>query len=195
MTLSSGCRGASVGPATKSPKGPLGKRPERRETLPQEPAERDRGTAFACALWQRAEEVTVHHAPRPGEPPAVASLPMHRALPSLDRYSLGVMVLAAVLVVGAVAITVDAARQRRRQGRVLPEMRAAVRLLGTADMALSSASRWLRHPSLSEPGAAFADAPAILDADPAGALIAPPPVLWSGINAGPVEIRKGRGTP
>lgn len=125
----------------------------------------------------------------------MASIPVNCALLSLDRHFLAVALLAAVLVAGAVAITVDAARQRRRQDRSLPEIRAAVRVLGTADMALSSASRWLRHPSLSEPGAAFADAPAILDADPAGALIAPPPALWSEINAGPVEIRKGRATP
>jgi hypothetical protein len=122
---------------------------------------------------------------------------MNRAAPSpnANRYLLVVSLLFAALVGGGVAITVDAAQQRSRQRRSLPEVRAAVRLLGTADMALSSASRWLRHPSLSEPGAAFADAPAILDADPAGALIAPPHVLWSGPGVPPVVVRKPRATP
>jgi hypothetical protein len=55
------------------------------------------------------------------------------------------------------------------------EMRRAVtRLLGTPDLALSSSSRWLRHPSQAEPGAAFSDAPAALDPDPGGAAIGPP---------------------
>ncbi len=45
--------------------------------------------------------------------------------------------------------------------------------LGSADLALSSSSRWLRHPSLVEPGAAAADGPAALDVDPAGTWIQP----------------------
>jgi hypothetical protein len=58
---------------------------------------------------------------------------------------------------------------------------ATTRLLGTADLALSSSSRWLRHPSQAEPGAAFADAPASLDPDPGGAAIGPPlPILRAG---------------
>lgn len=92
------------------------------------------------------------------------------------------VLLAIVLVAGGVAITADAERQRARRRQSQSEVRAVVRLLGTADMALSSASRWLRHPSLSEPGAAFADAPAILDADPAGAMIAPPRALLAGAH-------------
>jgi len=79
-----------------------------------------------------------------------------------------------VLALGTAAMLADASSRRAAQGRRAAEVEAAVRLLGTADLALSSASRWLRHPSLSEPGAAFADAPALLDADPAGALIGPP---------------------
>lgn len=90
--------------------------------------------------------------------------------------------LTAGLAVGGLMITLDAAWQRARHHRSEMEIQSVVRLLGTADMALSSASRWLRHPSLSEPGAAFADAPAILDADPAGAMIAPPRALLAGAN-------------
>lgn len=85
-----------------------------------------------------------------------------------------------LLVAGGMGIVWDAARQRAERRQTLPEIHAVARLLGTADMALSSASRWLRHPTLSEPGAAFADAPAILDVDPAGAWIAPPRGVLSG---------------
>jgi hypothetical protein len=68
----------------------------------------------------------------------------------------------------------DARVRRTAQAERASHVQAVVGLLGTADLALSSASRWLRHPSVSEPGAAFADAPAVLDADPAGAAIGPP---------------------
>lgn len=88
------------------------------------------------------------------------------------------------LVAGA-AVAWDAAARRDRSRQSDPEVLATVRLLGTADLALSSASRWLRHPSLSEPGAAFADGVAVLDADPAGALISPPEgVFTNAITAG-----------
>jgi hypothetical protein len=105
----------------------------------------------------------------------------------------GLLVIA--LVAGGVGIALDAARQRVRHRQTEPEIRAVVRLLGTADMALSSASRWLRHPSLSEPGAAFADAPAILDADPAGAFIAPPRTVLAGSLKEPLVRLRGRGAP
>jgi hypothetical protein len=85
-----------------------------------------------------------------------------------------------VLLAAGVGIAFDAERQRLLHRQAQPDVQAVVRWLGTADMALSSASRWLRHPSLSEPGAAFADAPAILDADPAGAMIAPPRAVLTG---------------
>jgi hypothetical protein len=94
--------------------------------------------------------------------------------------------LAFVLLAGVVEVALDATRQRARHRQIEPAIRAVVRLLGTADMALSSASRWLRHPSLSEPGAAFADSPAILDADPAGAMIAPPHAVLAGSLKEPI---------
>jgi hypothetical protein len=86
----------------------------------------------------------------------------------------------------------DAAARRVGQAARAPDVRAVVRLLGTADLALSSASRWLRHPSLTEPGASFADGPAILDNDPAGAAIAPPRAVLAGnpeVSAGPARRR------
>ncbi|MEM6960745.1 MAG: hypothetical protein AAF550_03250 [Myxococcota bacterium] len=65
--------------------------------------------------------------------------------------------------------------------RSLPRRQAAtstVRLLGLPDLALSSTSRWLRHPSLSEPSAPFSDGPATLDQDPAGGVILAPVTLY-----------------
>lgn len=81
---------------------------------------------------------------------------------------------AGLLLAGAVAMLVDAQVRRAEQQARNPEVQSVVRLLGVADLALSSSSRWLRHPSIAEPGAPFADGPAILDNDPAGAAISPP---------------------
>jgi len=98
---------------------------------------------------------------------------------------LGAGVLALTLVAGGAAVALDGARLRVKRLQSQSEIRAIVGLLGTADLALSSASRWLRHPSLTEPGAPFADAPAVLDADPAGAMIAPPRELMAGTRIEP----------
>jgi hypothetical protein len=120
---------------------------------------------------------------------------MNATFPLPRGHLLGPGLLTIALVAGGAGITLDAAWQRARHRQTEPEIRAVVRLLGTADMALSSASRWLRHPSLSEPGAAFADAPAILDADPAGAMIAPPRTVLAGSLQEPVVALKGRAVP
>jgi len=69
------------------------------------------------------------------------------------------------------------------------ERGALVRLAGVPELAVSSSSRWLRHPSLSEPGAPFADAPAMLDTDPAGAAIAPPRALYRRTEHARLEVR------
>lgn len=76
----------------------------------------------------------------------------------------------------------DAATRRAGQAARAPQVRAVVRLVGAADLALSNTSRWLRHPSLTEPGAPFADGPAILDNDPAGAVLAPPRAVLAGVT-------------
>ena len=60
---------------------------------------------------------------------------------------------------------------------------AVARRLPTSDLALSGGARWLRAVSLEEPGAAFADGPALPDPDPAGAAMAPPVELWSATAA------------
>jgi hypothetical protein len=91
------------------------------------------------------------------------------------------------LVLAVVGIIADAARCRAASVQRINQSRMVVRLFGTADMVLSSSSRWLRHPSLSEPGAPFADGPAILDIDPAGAMIGPPLEVLAGGSRGVIE--------
>jgi hypothetical protein len=92
------------------------------------------------------------------------------------RISLGAGFLALVLLVAAPALH---ARARRAGAGPAREIRvAAARVLGMPDLVLSTSSRWLRHPSQSEPGAAFADAPASLDVDPGGAIVGPPLELF-----------------
>jgi hypothetical protein len=70
------------------------------------------------------------------------------------------------------------------------ERAAVVRLVGAPDLAISSSSRWLRHPSLSEPGAAFADGPAVFDPDPAGAALGAPRALYRGTERGGLVARR-----
>ena len=66
---------------------------------------------------------------------------------------------------------------------------AAASALGIADLCLSSDARWLRHPSLSEPGAAFQDLAGGLDAYPAGMVLAPPASAWADCAGGGARIR------
>lgn len=63
------------------------------------------------------------------------------------------------------------------------------RATGLPDLALSSNARWMRHPSQVEPAAALADAPGALDADPAGAWIAPPREVIRAGATGRIERR------
>jgi hypothetical protein len=74
---------------------------------------------------------------------------------------------------------------------------ALARRLPSSDLALSGGARWLRAASLEEPGAAFADGPALPDPDPAGAAMAPPIEEWAGVVTSPVPvvITKRRGVP
>lgn len=84
------------------------------------------------------------------------------------------LVLLAVVGLIVLASISRRAPSREADARRRASREATTRVVGTADLALSSSSRWLRHPSQAEPGAAFADAPASLDPDPAGAAIGPP---------------------
>ena len=78
----------------------------------------------------------------------------------------------AILALALSAIAVDASG--RAHEPAIRSMTAIARTTGLPDLALSSSSRWLRHPSLAEPDAAAWDAPLGLDVDPAGAAIPRP---------------------
>lgn len=85
------------------------------------------------------------------------------------------------------SIVLDASRRRAAREEDSARQDAVVAITGTSDLALSSSARWLRHPSQSEPGAAFSDAPASLDVDPAGAWIGPPRDV---LEIGAIEVRR-----
>ncbi len=98
------------------------------------------------------------------------------------RYAMRVAVallVSPVLVVSGLAF--DARARRADKDVESPSIEALARRLPTSDLALSGGARWLRSVSLEEPGAAFADGPASPDPDPAGAAMAPPIELWSGV--------------
>jgi hypothetical protein len=77
------------------------------------------------------------------------------------------------------AVSVDARRLRAQRRAEQPAIDAVARRLPAPDLALSGGARWLRSPSLEEPGAAFAEGPAMPDEDPAGGVMAPPSAVWS----------------
>jgi hypothetical protein len=77
------------------------------------------------------------------------------------------------------AIAVDASGRRRARDRDRGAILAVVARLPSSDLAFSGSARWLRFPSLAEPGAAFQDGLALPDPDPAGAAIAPPREAWA----------------
>ncbi len=90
------------------------------------------------------------------------------------------MALLVSLPVSVAAISLDASARRRARARDQPAIDAIARIVPSSDLALSGGARWLRSPSMEEPGAAFQDAPAIADPDPAGGAMAPPIAVWSG---------------
>ena len=79
--------------------------------------------------------------------------------------------------------------RRRADARDETRRAAAASALGIADLCLSSDARWLRHPSLSEPGAAFWDLAGGPDAYPAGMVLAPPVSSYVESLGGGVGIR------
>jgi hypothetical protein len=99
-------------------------------------------------------------------------------------------VVTVVLALAAIVEVRDAHARRAQREDAAHVRSAAARAVGP-ELALHSASRWLRHPTRSEPWAASADAPAMLDLDPAGAL-APPPsaALRSGWPAVRLSVRR-----
>ncbi len=83
----------------------------------------------------------------------------------------------AIVATGALAfLTLGLHAERRMSAREREQaaVMAVTRLMPAADLSLAGAARHLRFPSLEEPGAAFTDAPASPDVDPAGAALAPP---------------------
>lgn len=82
------------------------------------------------------------------------------------------MLASPVLVIASIAV--DARLRRADRLTTAPAISAVSRRLPAGDLALSGGARWLRSPSLEEPGAAFADGPASPDPDPAGGAMAPP---------------------
>ena len=87
------------------------------------------------------------------------------------------MIVSPALVV--VLLGYDASARRAAKEREQSAISALAMRLPTSDLALSGGSRWLRAISLEDPGAAFADGPALPDPDPAGAAMAPPTILWT----------------
>jgi len=87
-----------------------------------------------------------------------------------------VLLVSPALVIGGLAL--DARARRTASAREDSAVDALARRLPTSDLALSGGARWLRAPSLEEPGAAFADGPALPDPDPAGGAMAPPVEAW-----------------
>ncbi len=81
-------------------------------------------------------------------------------------------------VLAIVGLGVDAQARRSAKASETPAIDALARRLPSSDLALSGGARWLRSVSLEEPGAAFADGPALPDPDPAGAAMAPPVEVW-----------------
>jgi hypothetical protein len=91
----------------------------------------------------------------------------------------GALLLLLVLPASTAAITLDARARRRARDADQGAIDAVARRLPSSDLALSGGARWLRFPSLEEPGAAFQDGPALPDPDPAGGTMAPPREAWS----------------
>jgi hypothetical protein len=82
------------------------------------------------------------------------------------------------------AIVLHAGARGRRREADQPAIAAVSRLMPAADLSLAAAARHLRFPSVEEPGAAFADAPASFDLDPAGGAIAPPIDMYAAVAPG-----------
>jgi len=84
------------------------------------------------------------------------------------------------LSVGAVAWHAHARAANRDREQAAVD--AVTRLLPAPDLAFAGSARHLRFPSAEEPGAAFADAPASPDLDPAGGAIAPPREVYENVE-------------
>ncbi len=93
----------------------------------------------------------------------------------------------ALLPATLILLSLDARSRRITHAQEAAMRLAVVHRLPSSDLALSGGARWLRTPSLEEPGAAFSDGPALPDPDPAGGAISPPRDAWN------EEAKIGRG--
>jgi hypothetical protein len=75
-------------------------------------------------------------------------------------------------------LVIDARARRDQKQKEITTLVAVAKRLPSTDLALSGGARWLRTPSLEEPGAAFSDGPALPDPDPAGGAVSPPRAVW-----------------
>lgn len=94
------------------------------------------------------------------------------------RRKVSALLLLASPALVVVLLAVDARGRRAGRAAEQPAIDLLARRLPSSDLALSGGARWLRAPSLEEPGAAFADGPASPDPDPAGGAMAPPISIW-----------------
>jgi len=94
-------------------------------------------------------------------------------MPEHRRRLRALAVAVLVLCVSGGGLAWHAQERRRADNEARTTQRALVHAMGFADLALSSSTRWIRHPSQVEPHAAVQDAPGALDTDPAGAWIGP----------------------
>lgn len=94
--------------------------------------------------------------------------------------AIGLLLLASPALVIAL-LTSDARARRAARRAEEPALARVAARLPSSDLALSGGARWLRAASLEEPGAAFADGPALPDPDPAGGAMAPPVEVWSAV--------------
>ncbi len=85
---------------------------------------------------------------------------------ALQQY-MSVFLLMSVLTLLSLSLILPYVQQR--DAAILRTLRSQTgRLLGSG-IAFHAGSRWLRHPELSEPWAAYQDGPSMMDTDPAGA--------------------------
>lgn len=78
-----------------------------------------------------------------------------------------------MLAMSGAVLTFDLIEKRRAYVSTWPETRNVVRVLGLADLAVSTEARYTRHPSLSDPLVPFMDHPGGLEHFPSGSFLAP----------------------
>lgn len=103
----------------------------------------------------------------------------------MSRRGPAVLALLGLSVVLVALVALDASRRAVRPSEATVALAGAT---GLFDLFLSSGSRWLRHPSITEPAAALADAPDGLDTDPGGLSIPRAPER-AGVSVRRVEER------